>query len=258
MIDNKILGSRIKYFRKRAQLSQFDLENEIGASAGVISRIESGKVNPTKETVREVAEALEMNNRELDYLIGVTAEPATRDEIEKAKNEVKDYFNTKVFAYLIDERWRLWLVNDQFLKALGLDQDYINRVQGACTIEFMVNPDLGITKLLPDEHMEEVLRHQLCYFHREVGFMQDDPDVQKAIQSIRAHEIGGKIWDEITNQKDHDYSIREGRVVYFRIFNKFTVPLVYLYEPMLVASRFQVVVWTPANKFIKQISKFLM
>jgi transcriptional regulator with XRE-family HTH domain len=46
--------------RKALKLSQEDLAFRIGASQGYISLIESGKLNPTLETIAELADALEL------------------------------------------------------------------------------------------------------------------------------------------------------------------------------------------------------
>lgn len=56
------IGEKIRNFRKRAGKSQFELELEIEASPGSMSRIESGQVNPTKETLRKIIEALELKS----------------------------------------------------------------------------------------------------------------------------------------------------------------------------------------------------
>jgi len=42
------LGEKIKTYRNRAGISQLDLEMEIGASPGSISRIENGVINSKK------------------------------------------------------------------------------------------------------------------------------------------------------------------------------------------------------------------
>lgn len=59
------LGQKIRNFRLRAGKSQMDLELEIGASAGSISRIENGEVNPTKETLLKISNALQLNTVEI-------------------------------------------------------------------------------------------------------------------------------------------------------------------------------------------------
>lgn len=55
------LGNRIKQFRNRACISQLELEMRIETSPGSISRIENGQVNPTKETLLKIVEALDLN-----------------------------------------------------------------------------------------------------------------------------------------------------------------------------------------------------
>lgn len=69
-LDSKI-GEKIRNFRKRAGKSQFELELEIEASPGSMSRIESGQVNPTKETIQKVVDALDLNSYEAGLLFNV-------------------------------------------------------------------------------------------------------------------------------------------------------------------------------------------
>ena len=119
MFDNKILGKRIKFFRERSHLSQLELEASINASAGMISRIEQGQVNPTKETVMKVGEELDLNNCELDYLIGMTFYPASEDLVDKIRQEIAPYFQKRsVLAYLLDDRNRFVNLSSTFIKLL--------------------------------------------------------------------------------------------------------------------------------------------
>jgi len=68
---NNTVGQKIKNFRKRSGKSQFELELDIDASPGSISRIESGEVNPTKETIKKIAVTLELSSAETGELLGV-------------------------------------------------------------------------------------------------------------------------------------------------------------------------------------------
>ena len=52
--ESNTIGMEIRSFRKRAGISQMELEIAIGASGGMISRIENGTVNPTKETLLKI------------------------------------------------------------------------------------------------------------------------------------------------------------------------------------------------------------
>ncbi|MDQ7020494.1 MAG: helix-turn-helix transcriptional regulator [Candidatus Dojkabacteria bacterium] len=61
----------MKNFRKRSGLSQLELEMRIDGSPGMISRIENGKVNPTKETLLTVAKELDLKAIETANLFDI-------------------------------------------------------------------------------------------------------------------------------------------------------------------------------------------
>lgn len=67
-MDYYKIGQKIRNFRKRAGLSQMELENMIDMSPGGISRIENGEVNPTKETIQKISNALNLNVVEIASL----------------------------------------------------------------------------------------------------------------------------------------------------------------------------------------------
>lgn len=71
-MDNQAtIGQKIKQFRKRAGISQLELEMRIGTSPGSISRIESGEVNPTKETLVKIIEKLDLRNTDAASLFNL-------------------------------------------------------------------------------------------------------------------------------------------------------------------------------------------
>lgn len=65
------IGAKIKKYRLRKGISQLDLEMEINASPGCISRFENCKVNPTKETLCKLAAALDLSQDEYADLLGI-------------------------------------------------------------------------------------------------------------------------------------------------------------------------------------------
>ena len=68
------LGEKIKNFRKRAGMSQLDLEVQIVASPGSISRIENGQINPTKETLQKIITVLDLKISEAADLFDLNLE----------------------------------------------------------------------------------------------------------------------------------------------------------------------------------------
>lgn len=64
------IGQKIKFYRERSKKSQMELEVEIDASTGSISRMEHGSVNPTKETLVKIVDCLNLNKYEAMNLFG--------------------------------------------------------------------------------------------------------------------------------------------------------------------------------------------
>jgi len=259
MIDNDVLGRRIKYFRKRAQISQFDLENEIGASAGVISRIESGKVNPTKETVREIAEYLKLDRKGIDYLIGPIAQPADEKEIQNAINAVKNHLSKKnIFGYLIDARFRAVYFSEG-LKQLfapyitGSLNEVEQRLLGKTLIEIMLDENLGLTSFFPTERSDKFWYYQLSRYYREVGFMNDDPYFQRSLKCIEKNPLTKKIWEEVKHI-DINLNSLDAKIVTFVIKGK-EIKLRSARDPLPEHSRFETIEYIPTNKLHKFLAK---
>jgi transcriptional regulator with XRE-family HTH domain len=70
-MSNINIGDTIKQFRKRKGLSQLDLEMKIDSAQGTISRIENGQVNPSKETLLRIIEALDLRGYDAATLFGI-------------------------------------------------------------------------------------------------------------------------------------------------------------------------------------------
>lgn len=64
-MDNTNLGSRIKQLRNQRALSQEALAEESGLSLRTIQRIENGSSNPTGDTLKKLAQALNVSPDEL-------------------------------------------------------------------------------------------------------------------------------------------------------------------------------------------------
>ncbi len=67
----KHLGQLIQHYRNRAGITQLDLELATEMASGSISRIEQGKVNPTKETIYKIIDYLELSPIEASQLFGI-------------------------------------------------------------------------------------------------------------------------------------------------------------------------------------------
>lgn len=256
------LGNRIRFFRKRKGLSQFELETEINASPGVISRIENESINPTKETILKIAECLELNIREVDYLIGITSKPVTEQEIELAKKEVSSYFKRNgVAAYLLDEKWRFMMISDFFIRAIGLTTDEVSQMIGKTTAQVIVDPELPIIKNLSEKHLLELLNEHLNYYYSQVYFMFDDPDIIATEEAIMRDPIARDIWLKVKQTPDiSNYRPQEVRKVYIKFktpLGRKVIPMYFNRERLLEYSRFEVVEYYPENKFLNMFKSLI-
>lgn len=80
------LGEKIRKYRLKSGISQFDLETMIETSSGSISRIENNIVSPTKETIKKISNALNLNTSEIADLFNL--------EFQINKSNLEMYFNS--------------------------------------------------------------------------------------------------------------------------------------------------------------------
>lgn len=64
-------GEKIKLFRKVRKVSQLELESNASLAFGTISRIENGKINPTKETLFKIASVLKLEKDDVIEMFGI-------------------------------------------------------------------------------------------------------------------------------------------------------------------------------------------
>lgn len=258
MEDQKILGNRIRTFRKRAGLSQMDLEIEMEASPGSLSRIESGEVNPTKETVSRIAEKLHLSNQEEQYLLGNWFYPANKQEVESALVDIKDYFNKKgVLAYVLDERFRFISISKSFQRLLGFNDAQVEEARLMPYIKLILSNKFGVRSLVPKEAFEEIINNLLISLYSDCGFMEDDEVYQEQIKAIQSDILTRELWKKIIKNPIRKYNDIDTRRVVFKFFGQ-DVPMIFSRDPLYRNRRFEIVEFSPEHKFIKFITSLIM
>jgi transcriptional regulator with XRE-family HTH domain len=251
------LGEKIKYFRKRAMLSQMKLEIEIGAAAGSISRIEAGEVNPSKETLKKIKEALGLNTREFRYLALDTAQPATQKEIAKAIDEVRHYFdNTKRLAYLVDDRQRIVYASEGFHRSMNISHEQANQaIFGKSTLEITVNPEIGVQKYLDPNDLERIVYYALIRFNYLLGFMKGDSIFEETMNVIKKFPLASKQYLKAFEETSVErLNSEEARTLGFKLMG-FTVNMMFSVEQLARSDRFTIYEYAPTNKLLKLLSK---
>lgn len=250
------LGEKIRYFRKRNGMSQLALEVAAGMAVGSLSRIENGEINPTKETVVKISEILELDTREVNYILGLVDNEVTQQELDRVKAEVGPYFSKPgVFAYLIDERWRLRYASKSFVRISELPIVEAEKAYGETIITIVLNEKLGVRKLLDPERLSEILKFQLSRYFAEVGFIQDE-HYFKTVEEINKDKLAKSIWDQIIRKEIDISHYNNSRIVDFNI-KGMRVPLTYSREPHKSHSRFEIIEYTLTNVFAKLVRRIL-
>lgn len=178
VIQSVTLGEKIRHYRKRAGLSQLELEVEIGAATGSISRIEGGVVNPTKETLQAIAAVLKLDNTELSDLFGLQQLLPTQAEVEAAIQEVSPYFaQPNTYAYLLDEWANFYHASIAILDLLHIGKETVQKLYGKSMLEIMVNPLYGLNDIFAKEHFLEMYANEVARTRMESKLEDHFPDL---------------------------------------------------------------------------------
>lgn len=76
-------GALVRHFRKRAGLSQAQLAERIGRQPNAVQRLESGAATPTFDTVVRLAQALDIDVRDLFGVEGYAAGSGREDPMAR-------------------------------------------------------------------------------------------------------------------------------------------------------------------------------
>ncbi|QWI52537.1 helix-turn-helix domain-containing protein [Bacillus mycoides] len=79
-----ILSIRIKELRKERKWSQKELGEKVEVSESFVSKVESGKKQPSREVTTKIAEVLNVTT---DYLLGRSEDPELNEEEDKIVSE---------------------------------------------------------------------------------------------------------------------------------------------------------------------------
>ncbi len=251
----KDIGRKIRVFRNLKGLSQLSLEVAIGASNGVISRIESGGTNPSKETLIKIIKTLKLNNFEADYLIGDTAYPATQDEIDLVREQIKDYFSKPfTFAYIVDDRERMIAMSDAFIRLAKWDKKDMDKILMQYMPIIATDDSIPIKRYLTNEDYELTLQNVFSHCYTETHFMIGDECYEDMIKKINNNDLAKKYWDLYTSKEIPAHSPWESRTITFRAYGV-NFKMTYSLESYWFNQKFRIVEYIPTNTALKLLKK---
>jgi transcriptional regulator with XRE-family HTH domain len=241
------IGEKIKYFRKGRGLSQLELELELNTSPGRVSRIESGKVIPTRQSILRIAQSLGLSPYQLEYLDGSNSYPVSKNEVQEVAKSSDIYFKEPNYlAYLTDDRGKIYAVSIAFLEMLKPTSQQLQGMIGTTVIEVMLNPELGVADLLDVNEYENLLYNQLNRFYEEAAFIKDDQEILTTLNIIKHNKLAAKIWSNINkNDGELNYQNVATREVVFNIGGQ-KLKFIYNRDNLLKHPRFELVEYLPS------------
>lgn len=247
------IGQKVKFFRTHRKMSQFDLELAIDASNGSISRIENDQTNPTKETLLDICNVLELNEKEKDYVIGIIDKPASDLEVQKARAEVKELMEREgELAYVIDDRGRLIDITNTFLQLLGIPKEIKSTFLNTPLLCIMFDERFGIMDFVINP--EPMLTNFLSRFHADTYFFVGDEIIQKQRDLMNNNLLMKEIWDQVSNNNLIRFEDTRNRGVVFEFLGK-QVSLTYSTELLLKYRRFELIQYTPTTELSEILTK---
>jgi transcriptional regulator with XRE-family HTH domain len=185
-MNNEPLGKKIETYRKRANLSQFDLELAIDAASGSISRIENGKTNPTKETLLAIVDTLKLTKQEKIELFGISKNlPPTEAEVGLAIEEVQVLLNTPGrLIYLVDDWWTLRAVSKTLIDFLNIPSEQLNTAYNKDIVSVFFDPAYGVRKTIDPEYLVQSFAIELARIKGELDKPEYGDYYTKILQSI--------------------------------------------------------------------------
>lgn len=212
-MKDKALGQKIRNYREAAGMSQLELELEIGASPGSLSRIESGKVNPTKETIIMISQKLNLNSFQVAQLFDIRV----LGDLLSSKHEneagiqylIREYLFDNVIQYLLTEfQVKLGFLGCS-LAVVDLDKEFLS------VKYFSLNKIKDyLLKLIPEEMVYSKVRLDRSF------------DRTETLEVVQRKEvsIGGKLSDYISPPVP--VSVASTLQTVFKIKSVLAVPLI--------------------------------
>jgi transcriptional regulator with XRE-family HTH domain len=212
------IGQRVRAFRELKGLTQQQLELELDASFGHISKIESGKVNPTKETLLNISRIMWLSQREEMLLLGINWLPVNSDEVQAAIELTSSYITACPNPiYLCDDLWFMWSANAKLLGLMGLPDNqllhdrFIQQHRGTHMLEIFFNPQLGRQLISLKDWEYVTLKHCVSFIRQIVYDIRDGQEwLDTLLQRLREFAGFDRIWQlALTQSEEQEFDIND-------------------------------------------------
>lgn len=212
------LGEKIRNYRKRTGYSQLQLETEINAANGSISRIEGGKVNPTKETLASIANALKLSPEERLSLYSLDLGDPTAGDTVKAKDQVAEYFSLPTtFALLLDNRWNIIDVSKGFLDIFEQLVPSVEAILQSHLLEMVYDEKLGISQFI--DNWQDFILDELALFRLSQSTHTAEDWYQNLIKKLEQLPLFQEHWQK-SRQIAEPFLSQDSRHIRLKVGNQ--------------------------------------
>ena len=209
-MDELPLGRKIYVLREDRALSQTKLEVEAGLSFGTLSRIENGNINPTKETIIKIAQVLDLQDDEFNYLISLQKSSPDVKEVERVVGMVSDEIkDERIPAYLIDSKLRIWDWNKMILKIIGTDEVTAEKYRGFTCMRLLFFSEFNIRNRIPRDRLGKTIKQQVDTYKYLSNKYRNESFTNQEIRALLKDDSFRSAWKT------------ESELKYFPIKNEF-------------------------------------
>ncbi|KKR88087.1 MAG: hypothetical protein UU34_C0001G0084 [Candidatus Curtissbacteria bacterium GW2011_GWA1_41_11] len=255
---NISLGGLIKTYRINKRLSQFDVATAIGWNdTSRLSKIEQGRVKPTRPIVEKIMAALNLSSEERGEFLLTGGYLPSDEEITKIIKIVKEKINNWPYpAYLIDFTWRLLACNGATAKTFfigpEMQKNLINVKPNLLEFAFLPKEILPveISKGEDEKHCKPFPVAQIAQFKIEQIMRTNEKWYRELIKKMLTNDKFNRLWREITPELyqktllDYEYKIVKGNW----LNKKITLQFHLLTSRVISDVRFQIVLYFPVEK----------
>lgn len=214
------LGTKIKSYRKSMNLSQLELETEIAASPGSVSRIEADKVHPTKETINRISQALQLNKEQIIKLFDIANNPVTEVEIQAAIATIqKHYDSPNTLSHLMDDRWNIRHFSNSFIKLMYFTEAEIKQMLGQNIMVLLFDPESPFFKRYDTEKMGIFLDYVLSRKREILLDPAREAWIDELIKQLEEFPRFKSSWEKI-KKEPLEYFSNLSRTIFFEVNGK--------------------------------------
>ena len=256
---NVSLGGLIKTYRINRRLSQFDVATAIGwKDTSRLSKIEQGRVKPTRPLVEKIMNALNLDEIERGEFLFAGNYVPTEEDIQRVRKTVQPFLDNWPYpAFLDDFTWRLIAFNKKGMRLYGISAKWSSRIEKIKPnlFELIFNPEIAKGLIIRDKENKywyEWAKEKIGQFKIEHHYQSNEPWFQQLMKKLMPLPHFAEMWREV---RSHTFKGFIHRYSYFTIlaepfkeesrlsFNTFVLP--YFRD-----RRFDIALYTPADNKI--------